>query len=90
MAGDFEDVVAAATIAHSVEGTHSVGPYSAYAADPEENIFWFVQFFCVNSKMFFDFDGLANVYIESAGKEFFSGGALEHSGVLVHAAREVL
>jgi len=40
--------------------------------------------------MFFDWDGLAHIYIQSAGKEFLCSGSLEDSGILVHPAREVL
>jgi hypothetical protein len=40
--------------------------------------------------MFFDFDRLADVHIQSARKEFLPGGFLEYFGILVHAAGEVL
>ena len=90
MAGYFEDVIPVAAVTHRVEWTRSVGPDSVDAADFEQEIFWFVEFLSMNSEMFFDFDGLADVHIQGAGKKFFSGGSLEHFGILVHAAGEVL
>jgi hypothetical protein len=90
MAGYFEDMISMTAVAHRVEGPDSISPYSVYAAHFKEEVFWFVQFSSLNSKVFFDLDGLADVHIQSARKEFLSGSSLEDFGILMHAAREVL
>ncbi len=90
MAGYFKDVISVAAVPHSVEWPDSVSPDFVYAAHFEQEIFRFVQFLSMNSKIFSDCDGLADVHIQSAGKEFLSGSSLEHFRILVHAAREVL
>ena len=66
----FNNVISVAAVTRSVEGADSVSPNSAEAANFIEEILRLVQIFSENSEVFFEFDWLAHVHVESPEKRF--------------------